>query len=229
MFGTFRVSVAAAGLIAAAAWPTGKTAARLGVVTPQDPAHGWNAKSGQWERCFGAVGSGCDGVNILGLGAPVVHNPNGSITAHVSVGSIMHDNCCYANGPSARWCLPGETANAGRVAYDESPAGHAGHCSAEWDKAVYNMRDGRQWTWTFGPYGPDGGDNITPVRSRAGQLVYNGRWIQYGGSESPATLQLKAPSGTSLDVSDEAFCASGRFRRPLPWAPPGIGQWGVCQ
>lgn len=221
-----RAALVATGLVALTAWaPSGNAVVRTSY--PRDPSHGWNEKSGQWERCFGAVGSGCDGVNIAGLGAPVTRNRDGSFTAHVSVGSIMHDNCCYANGPSARWCKPNETADPGRVAYDESPAGHAGHCSAEWDKAVYNMRDGRQWTHTFGPYGPEGGDDITPVKSRGGQLVLNGRWITYGGSESPATRRLAAPSGTSLDVQDEAFCASGHFKSK-PWAPPGIGAWGVC-
>jgi hypothetical protein len=194
-------------------------------VIVKDAAHGWNDKAGQWERCFGAIGGGCDGAP----GADAKKNPDGSITVWVAVGSIMHDECCYANGPSAVWCKPGESKDPGRIAYDEGP-GRNGACRAEWDKASHNVFDIRRWRVTLPAYtAAEGGDDLTPMPSRRGQVQLNGRWIDYKGSESPATLRLKAPAGTRLDEQDEAFCASGRFRRPLPFDPPPFSQSGICQ
>jgi hypothetical protein len=186
--------------------------------------NGWNQMGNQFERCFGAVGPGCDGVPTAG----VVHNANGTITAYVAVGSILHDNCCLRNGPDGVWC--GSTAKG--VLYDETsiPQKLVGHCSMEWSKAVYNVRDRRMWQATFGPYtGTDGGDNLTPTNNRHAKMsVANSPlFIDYTGGETSASSALKAPNGTALDIDDEEFCASGHFSERHDFVV-GIGRWGVC-
>jgi hypothetical protein len=187
--------------------------------------NGWSQMGNQWERCFGAVGPGCDGAP----GADVVKNADGSITAYVAVGSILHDNCCLRNGPGGVWCggvLKG-------VAYDEASLAQrlVGHCSQEWSKAVYNVRDRRVWRVIFPAYhDSEGGDDLTQTSNRHAKLsVANSPlFVDYTGGETSASRALAAPAGTALDIDDEAFCASGRFReRHDLWV--GQGRWGVCQ
>src|SRR5205823_4936814 len=103
-------------------------------------------------------------VNIFGVGAPVTRNGNGTVTAYVSVGSIMHDNCCYANGPDAIWCQPHENPASARGVSDNT---REGLCRAEWDKAVDNLRNGRQWRTYFGPYAAEGAEDLTPAATRS--------------------------------------------------------------
>jgi len=45
--------------------------------------------------------------------------------------------------------------------------------------------------------------------------------------ETASSRRLAAPPGTSLDATDAAFCASGRFRETR--GAPGVSAWGVCQ
>ena len=186
--------------------------------------NGWSQMGNQWERCFGAVGPGCDGAP----GAGVTKNQDGTITAYVAVGSILHDNCCMRNGPGGVWCgsmLKG-------VAYDEVSLSQRliGHCSQEWSKAVYNVRDGRMWRATFPAYkGTEGGDDLTQTGNRPAKMsVANSPvFVDYSGGETTSSRALLAPNGTVLDIDDEAFCQSGHFSERHDWVV-GIGRWGRC-
>ncbi len=194
---------------------------------PRDARHGWNPLAQQFEQCFGAVGPGCEGVSSGPYLTPARHNPDGSTTLYVSVGSIMHDNCCLRNGPSAVWCGSHEDQNVGRVLSDET-IHRGGHCAMEWSKAVYNSRDHRYWIVTFPAYTPQHpGDDLTRVPNRPATIHF---WsifpIAYTGGETVASRRLMAPSGTALDWDDVAFCASGQFRE-RHWAGPG--SWGICK
>jgi pimeloyl-ACP methyl ester carboxylesterase len=188
--------------------------------------NGWNEKGGQWERCFGAVGPGCEGAPNAG----VVQHPDGSITASVAVGSILHDNCCLRNGPDGVWC--GGIGKA--IAYDElSIQQHVfGHCSQEWSKAVYNVRDNRMWRVTFSPYNKplEGGDDLSQTANRHAKMsVANSPlFVDYTGGETLATRALLAPPGTVLDIDDVAFCRSGEFSERHDIVI-GIGRWGKCK
>ncbi len=67
-----------------------------------NPSEVFNKLYGQngGERCFGGIGGGCsDQVNgALKLAFPWAKiNANCTVTAAVSVGSILHDNCCRQN------------------------------------------------------------------------------------------------------------------------------------
>lgn len=160
----------------------------------------------QAERCFGAVGSKCDGI----AGFAKTTNSNGSVNLFVSVGSIMHDNCCLAN-PAGKMC---------RGNNDDA----SGMCIKEWDKAVWNSADGRAWSQTFDPN--QGGDfrivnNPRKTTFRLGGTNMDARGTPF---ETVATRQLMAPRGTNLDVGDEAFCQSGRAQ--LYYF--GAKQWISC-
>lgn len=208
---------------------------RPAVVAPAPPAspaamaktarNGWSEKGGQWERCFGAVGPGCEGAP----GAGITRNPNGTITAHVAVGSILHDNCCMRNGPAGVWCGGIKKA----LLYDELsiPQHVFGHCSQEWSKAVYNVRDKRMWRATFGPYtNADGGDDLSQTGNRHAKMsVANSPlFVDYKGGETTSSRALLAPSGTALDIDDVAFCQSGQFSERHDHVV-GIGRWGRCK
>jgi hypothetical protein len=144
------------------------------------------------ERCFGGVGPKCEGT--MGLGRTT--NRDGTVNLYVSVGSIMHDNCCLAF-PEGKMCHGNNDDLSGK-------------CIKEWDKAVWNSFDGRAWSQTFDPNGePD----LTIVKNpRTTRFRLGGTNMSAGSAmfETAATRQLKAPRGQALDVGDEAFCASGR-------------------
>lgn len=220
-----KLSIAVVGLCAVAAWRPAERAAP-DHLPPKTPANGWNQKTQAWEPCFGGVGPQCDGVNVAGLpfGAPVQHRADGAIAAYVSVGSILHDNCCLANGPNAVWCQNHE---GGQRALNDQFGRNNEPCKAEWNKAVDNLTRGRQWRIWFGPYTDShAGEDLTSAPARSAQIQANGRWVKWGGSETQSTRRLMAPAGTSLDKSDAAFCQSGRFKGTY-WAP-GQPDWGVC-
>jgi PKD repeat protein len=144
------------------------------------------------QQCVGAEGSQCDN-NIFGL-VGVKRNRDGSYTGTVSVGSILHDNCCIINYPNGRFCNNG---------------GDQSVCEAEWNKALSNsnLRTGRGWKVRsgWGPYDEGEGDDITLVPARNSQ--------PQAEHETRATSRLAAPSGTELDITDEDFCESKIFRR----------------
>lgn len=170
------------------------------------------------EQCFGGVGNGCNGGGPV-PGAEVL--ANGNKRQWVNVGSIMHDNCCMRN-PGGQHC---SGFNPRQEGWPDNAA-----CVVEWRKAAYNWRDGRSWKQDFGPYySGASSDELTDAPARRG-VVFNGTGQQigtYGGLETIGTRRLAAPPGTYLDLGDEQFCESGRFRAT---GKSGMaGAYGICQ
>ena len=163
-----------------------------------EPAQG-NRFSERVEYCFGAVGSMCEGAPNAGA----TQNPDGTVTLMVSVGSILHDNCCLAN-PGGKFC--------GGPGMDGEPAkefNHDGTCVAEWDKAFWNtLTDGRQWQVKMDPRERS---DLTVVANPRTSYYQDGTPSQ--GFETRATRRLAAPVGTALDPGDGQFCESGRASR----------------
>lgn len=124
------------------------------------------------QRCVGAVGAQCEWVK------------NGK--GKVSVGSILHDNCCIINYPNGSWCH-----NGGK---DQKV------CDREWWKAVGNRNNKREWEASFSGQP----DNITKVGARGSDIPTT--------SETVATSKLEAPDGTTLDKTDVAFCRAKSFQ-----------------
>ncbi len=184
-------------------------------------------KRGKPERCFGGIGPGCDGAPLAGTQA----QSNGTTKAYVAVGSILHDNCCVRN-PDGFMCGGNQNniADPGQlVGMNDNLA-----CAKEWRKAVYNTRDGRKWTFDFGPYADTDlseryGDDITPTSGRQTRMADGaGRFNYiYNGGETPSSRRLCAPTGTNLDKDDIQFCCSGQFSGT--WGALGVGDWGACR
>jgi hypothetical protein len=188
------------------------------------------------EPCFGAIGNGCagGGGGPADWVAPPAKDIGGGMKSQaVSVGSILHDNCCVdnANGQHCNGYDLGQEKMS-----DSQP------CVKEWRKAVYNSRDGRKWTATFGPYNDKvKSDDLTKAIARKAVLTdhWNTKKYDYTGQETVSTRKLGAPRGASLDYADVAFCASGKFQSyndPLQLFKgttkhysPGVGDWGVCE
>jgi len=169
--------------------------------TPAQPPKKITTRGPSDERCFGAVGSKCDGAPRAGRSGN---------TLWVSVGSILHDNCCLAN-PGGKMC-------SGLA----SEFRHNGKCVKEWDKAFWNtFTDSRHWQATFDPNAvPD----LTWVSARRSRFQDGS---SYNGYETRATIGLSAPRGTALDPGDVAFCASQRAREYNVWGTPK--RWIVCE
>jgi|GEM_PF-6043920 len=168
------------------------------------------------EQCFGAIGNGCLGggggfANLITT--PATDLPGGSKRQWVSVGSIMHDNCCRVN-PEGQHCQGFSPAQEG---WSDQRM-----CVREWRKAFYNSFDGFRWQATFGPY-PSAlfSDSLSQVPGRRGVLHNNiGQAVaRYSGVETLSTINLQAPPGTRLDTGDETFCRSGTGR----YFPPSGG------
>ncbi|MDP3111539.1 MAG: hypothetical protein Q8M71_05505 [Thermodesulfovibrionales bacterium] len=196
------------------------------------------AVAGQEEKCFGAIGNGCEGAGDKGLAdwllvPPGEKKPDGTVIQWVAIGSILHDNCCIDN-PNGQHCKGYNVTQEGWS--DDKP------CVKEWRKAFYNSRDGRKWKATFGPYNEKNvSDNLTKAAARKTKLsdgLGNFKY-DYAGKETVSTKKLAAPAGTSLDYSDVAFCASKKFqtykdllqfgKETDKHYTVGIGDWGVCQ
>ncbi len=203
------------------------------------------------ERCFGATGRGC-ATQLLGeipFKPEFVTriNPDCTVDARVSVGSIFHDNCCnqYSNG---LYCQGEFVAN---MFLQDLPSQFLGlNCSREWRKAVYDVVEDRSWVQKFGPYyfNADGsvksdfiGGLINPPREG---YTYGGgidgvrdKKMLFTLPQREATERLKAPSGTKLEYGDEKYCASGKFRTfsnefgTYPhdyWCGAGVGPARIC-
>jgi hypothetical protein len=129
----------------------------------------------------------------------------------VSVGSIMHDNCCLAS-PEGKMCHGNNDDSSGR-------------CIKEWDKAWWNSIDGRAWAVTFDP---NAAPDLTIVRyPRTAHFRLGGTNMTpgYAMFETNATGRLTAPRGQALDVGDQTFCASGQSD-----LKSGFGKsWIVCR
>ena len=104
-------------------------------------------------KCFGAVGSNCDGVGSWPFGlAPCSLVGDGvHIDCQVSVGSQMHDTCCMQN-PTTGKCCHGDCPNLWELlpfCDDDSDP-----CCIEWKHAFNDTASGfaggvRQWTKRF--------------------------------------------------------------------------------
>ena len=105
-------------------------------------------KSNDPQQCFGAIGSRCTGVAPL---ASVQKDTSTCmVAASVSVGSILHDRCCYSN-PNGKACQ----------GYLETP-NETSACTAAWNEAAGNSVCELTWRAPFGPYtisNPRGNDN----------------------------------------------------------------------
>jgi hypothetical protein len=197
--------------------------------------------NGKYERCFGAVGNKCDGV---WLATPDVQWVNtfdradgvkmGYVRIAVAVGSILHDNICL-DQPYGSWCSGLPTAVVGEIPLMRV----LGPASLEWNKAVYNTRDGRYWVAKFGPYPTDKAlqekwsDDLTQVTARSSKMA---KILPIGampvvselylGKETRQTKVLKAPAGTYVDREDQQFCASGSYTEEDRWWT--AQWWGKC-
>ncbi|HEX2781604.1 MAG TPA: hypothetical protein VHM30_19020 [Gemmatimonadaceae bacterium] len=201
----------------------------------------------QGEQCFGGVGPNCDmPKEIQGVDwtFPRWHDefvlPNGQKMAWVDVGvvvgSILHDNTCLSLRPvSGHFCSDMVAGALGDfVKTSDTPAG------MEWNKAVYNVRDHRGWTATFGPY-PIGAtarygwyDDLRPVAARPAKMApifsvitIPSLTVAFKGQERRSSSRLKAPPGTKLDQTDVAYCQSGAFSATA--APPLFAPEGTCR
>lgn len=186
------------------------------------------------QKCFGAVGPHCEGAP----GTPTYLNKDTcKVEAYVSVGSILHDNCCLDN-PKGKYC-DGVAAGVG----DDLSGNDKKVCSREWRKAVYNSRDGRTWKAVFGPYKKGGkGDDLARKRARAATTTdhFGGSKKPYKGKETVTTRRLAGAKGTKIDYTDSRkFCKSGKFafyNDVFDWAKYknkhymiGLSDWGECQ
>jgi hypothetical protein len=98
------------------------------------------------EKCFGGIGSQCEGVKIPKLVNLPFHQDKKTCTVkgYMSVGSILHDQCCIRTNNMGYMCAIGTT----------------GECYAEWQQAVSDVKCDRYWDKEFGPYFLGGnGDN----------------------------------------------------------------------
>ena len=190
------------------------------------------------EMCFGGLGPGCAGT-VPGKVEPRWFGhfrlPDGTEMAYVAlgvaVGSILHDNACLVNqqGLNCSGLGAGDL-----IKHKDWPA------ALEWNKASWNVLDGRTWRDVFGPYPTDRGlqaqffDDLRPVPAREAYMApilsmvtIPVTTIRYTGSETKRTRALRAPAGTSLDDRDAAFCASGAFAKKESF--PGKSGWGFCR
>lgn len=183
------------------------------------------AASSKEERCFGALGNACadqfkDGIlGRAGIPAAVVGN-DCSVTVAVSVGSILHDNCCRSVndvGGDGLVC----DGNSGDIGWSAIDTRHdKRNCAKEWRKAVYDVKEGRYWHEKFGPYLDDNAhDDLRQAPTQnarktklPGRLGVLDDVTESQGVERVETRRLHAPSGTKLEVHDVQFCASGRFK-----------------
>ncbi|MBE9032557.1 hypothetical protein IQ266_22730 [filamentous cyanobacterium LEGE 11480] len=139
--------------------------------------------------CVGAVGPECLPINML------------TGEGDVSVGSILHDNCCIVNFPNGHWCNNGGE--------DQEI------CRDTWDKAVQNTLAGHTWKATFSR----NPDNTKIVSGRKAEPRYY--------YETVATATLKAPRGTQLERTDAEFCASKQFQETQQQL--SSQNFGTCQ
>ena len=150
------------------------------------------AKKPGMERCFGGIGSQCDGIiqsQVLGMGlVPFTEDESTCrVEGQVSVGSILHDRCCRATGNEG-WSCRGLN------------AGDASRCREEWQIAWDSTQctvigSSRQWAHSFGPY---------PLGT-TGDVVFM--------TDESIPVAIKAPAGTRMIPGyQDHFCQSGRCR-----------------
>ena len=177
------------------------------------------------EQCFGAMGDKCEGgipqypeVQPRWIGRFTL--PDGTVMGFVdmgvAVGSILHDNACLQNHNGL---------NCNGIGAGDLIKTSSGPAAPEWNKAAWNLIDGRNWRAQFGPYPVNTQahrsgwyDDLRPVASREswmapvlGMITIPAHTIRYTGGETKGSRRLKAPAHRTLDGKDQAFCASGQF------------------
>ncbi len=197
------------------------------------------------QQCFGGLGPKCNGgvpewpndrVGPVWSGA--FYMPDNTRLAYVeigvAVGSILHDNACLKdkNGLNCNgYDLLGDAVKSGLV-----PA------ALEWNKAAWNVLDLRTWRQTFGPYPTDQllrefdwYDDLRPATARSARmapvlsvLTVPELTVNPTVGETSQTRALQAPAGTSLDISDSAFCRSAGGFGSTGWFV-GKASWGICK
>lgn len=194
----------------------------------------------------------------------------GYVDVGVDVGSILFHNQCVGT-PMAQGCsifapppgtaatavadtttrpgIPRDLTQAGVLAKNIQDApgtaanGGTGPLrAAAWNKAIWNVIDGRKWRATFGPYPTDFRerrqywyDDIRRVPARDAWmapvpkfgLATPAQTMQYTGTETRASQLLAAPGGTQLDGRDAAYCRSHVFGSTA--SPPLKAPLGVCR
>lgn len=115
------------------------------------------------ERCFGGLGTRCEG-NVPPYTFSKDISVNGTscyVSGHASAGSVFHDSCCKATSNSGFSCLKPQT-------------GTSAACATDWDLAVADVACARVWGHVWGPY-PAGnaGDNTNvQLRAESGSRIH---------------------------------------------------------
>jgi hypothetical protein len=99
------------------------------------------------QRCFGAIGNQCDGLEKPFKTA----HPLEEQREFISPGSILHDRCCFDH-PEGYACK-----GSGKATSESNL-----FCNDEWNKAASDFPQ-YFWRHTFGPYKLDQGDSRTSI------------------------------------------------------------------
>ena len=155
--------------------------------------------------CPGAVGSNCAG--LPGGFCSNSSTTPGWVSCPVAVGSQMHDTCCGA--------YPGGVMCGGSPAQYCTPPANSGYgtpyrcCKAEWDRAEWDMAQGRTWEWGFNE------SVVAPPGYRmASTAVLNGKVTAY-----PTANSLYPKPGSRVTKEDAA----------LGWCRNGIRSQGLTE
>jgi hypothetical protein len=198
------------------------------------------------QQCYGGLGPKCGGLpeavnaindKVYAYWFGAFRMPDNTEFAYiemgVAVGSILHDNACLKDkgGLNCNGLGLGDLVKIG-------PLWAAG---LEWNKAAWNLIDGRTWRARFGPYPTNLAfrdrfwyDDLRPATPRAAMMAqaismftWPGLTETYTGGETRRSRALLAPAGTSLDATDVAFCGTGMFGSTGSFI--GKAPWGVCE
>jgi len=111
------------------------------------------------EKCFGGIGTQCKGDMLY-----FYKDENTClVTGWMSVGSILHDRCCFIND------------NNGFLCDGFSTLKKINNCLKEFANAKSDVQCGNNWSYTFGPYpaGNTTGDNTAQdLRAPRGAQVH---------------------------------------------------------
>ena len=190
------------------------------------------ARRNRFDTCFGAIGRKCKGSPE----APAKAISFNKFSVFVSVGSILHDNCCLKY-PHGYMCAHGVTDKDSDFAtpWDDECA-----CVAEYLKSSDNLRAKRFWNATLHRRG-----DLRPSRDVRTAYVRDsgGKWNRArGNGETISSRWVMAPAGTMLDcpdcttgqyeglvAGDSQFCASGKFSKVgVVEGHPEATHYGVC-
>ena len=195
------------------------------------------------QACFGGLGDGCDSPEV---GEPTWDTgfmlPDGTrmafIEMNVVVGSILHDNACLRNADGLH-C--DNQAWHWLVEHIPLLSSAASDAAIEWNKAVWNLLDGRKWRVRFGPYPVEKSlrranwfDDLRSIQARTAYMapVYANITVpsqteRYTGAETRGSHAIAAPPGTAIDSKDAQFCRSGTFLKIE--SAFGKADWGICK